>query len=102
MNQAACTSTTPISQAYEGECAGVLIPNVTNFCKQISTECPNVTFSAPTKFPPQNVRLTSLSLDLPAPYLKVLNVPLERSAAVENATPSEENPSNNCSLFSSK
>merc|ERR1712037_889285 len=35
----------------------------------------------------QNVPLNSPSLVLPAPYLKVLNVPMERSAAVENATP---------------
>merc|ERR1719507_1028083 len=35
----------------------------------------------------QNVPLNSLSLVLPAPYLKVLNVPMERSAAVENAIP---------------
>jgi len=34
----------------------------------------------------QNVRLNSLSLDLPAPYLKLLNVPMERSAAVASAT----------------
>merc|ERR1719275_265101 len=35
----------------------------------------------------QNVPLNSPSLVLPAPYLKVLNVPMGRSAAVENATP---------------
>merc|ERR1712181_111420 len=34
----------------------------------------------------QNVRLNSLLLDLPAPYLKLLNVLMERSAAVDNAT----------------
>ena len=29
--QAACASTTPISQAYEGECAGILKPKCDKF-----------------------------------------------------------------------
>ena len=43
---------------------------------------------------PQNVPLNSLSLELPVPCSLLLNVPMERSAAVENATPGKENPSN--------
>merc|ERR1711971_1115512 len=34
----------------------------------------------------QNVLLNSLSLEMPAPYLKLLNVLMERSAAVDSAT----------------
>ena len=73
--QAACNSASPISQAYEGECAGILMANTIFY------------FS-----PPQNVPLNSLSSDPPAPYLRQPNVPMERSAAVESATPGEGNP----------
>ena len=41
---------------------------------------------------PQNVPLNSLSLDPPALYLNSPNVPTERSAAVDNATPGSFGP----------
>merc|ERR1712181_204381 len=40
----------------------------------------------PTRASVQNVRLNNLSLELLAPYLKLLNVLMERNATVENAT----------------
>ena len=93
--QAACTSTTPISQAYEGECAGISLPNTTYFCTIFLSQ--NVLLNQTWHifahfFSLQNVRLNSLSLELPVPYLKLLNVLMERSAAVDNATLSGEIP----------
>ena len=86
---------------YHTECPAD--PYFTHFCTTffLSTECPaepNLTFFLPFFSSPQNVRWNSLDLELPAHYLKLLNVLMERSAAVDSATLSKENPSENILL----